>query len=481
MVTTETGSDLALIAHLMRRAGFGATRDELETYAAQGYDATLQWLLHPPEERTYLPDDILRRYHHDFQDIRTNGSSASYWIYRMVTTNAPLEEKVALFWHRVFATAQTKLIQAKPILTQLDMLREYGMGSFRELLIQLSKDPAMILWLDNQDNHNGAINENYGREILELFSMGAGNYSEEDIKECSRAFTGWSIANMDYMAMKMRNNTARPYGYIDWQFEYKPDDHDNGEKTFLGKIGNFNGEDVIDIICEQPATARFISRLLYHSFVADEPPVPQWPLQEPGNPEAIEILMNTYFESDYNIGAMLETLFTSDFFKDESAHFARVKSPVELVVGTLRQAGGFDGPTYDVYASAAACGYMGQALLNPPSVEGWQGGDEWINTGTVVERVNYASDMMGDTSNPGVQAIFARLRRDSEGVVPDAGTLVDQCLDLMGPLSLPADTRQGIVEFAKEQGEVGLATPEGEASVAALLQVIVSTREYQLV
>jgi len=273
MVITETGSDLALIAHLMRRAGFSATRDELETYAAQGYDATVEWLLHPPEERTYLPDDILRRYHHDFQDIRTNGSSSSYWIYRMVTTNAPLEEKVALFWHRVFATAQTKLIQAKPILSQLDMLRKYGMGSFRELLVQLSKDPAMILWLDNQDNHNGAINENYGREILELFSMGAGNYSEEDIKECSRAFTGWSIANMDYMAMKMRNNTARPYGYIDWQFEYKPDDHDNGEKTFLGKTGNFNGEDVIDIICEQSATARFISRLLYHSFVADEPPV----------------------------------------------------------------------------------------------------------------------------------------------------------------------------------------------------------------
>ena len=124
---------------------------------------------------------------------------------------------------------------------------------------------------------------------------------------------------------------------------------------------------------------------------------------------------------------------------------------------------------------------MGQSLLNPPSVEGWQGGGEWINTGTVVERVNFASDMMGDTSNAGVQAIFARLRRDSEGVTPTAETLVDQCLDLIGPLPLPEETRQGIVDFAKEQGEVDLATPEGEASVAALLQMIVSTREYQLV
>ncbi|NQW18640.1 MAG: DUF1800 domain-containing protein [Chloroflexi bacterium] len=480
MVTTQTTSDLALIAHLLRRAGFGATRDELEAYAANGYDATVEGMLHPPAERSYLPDDILRRYHHDFQDIRTNGSAASYWIYRMVTTNAPLEEKVALFWHRVFATAQTKLIQGKPILSQLDMFRKYGMGSFREILIQISKDPAMILWLDNQDNHNGAINENYGREILELFSMGVGNYTEEDIKECSRAFTGWTIANTDYMAMKMRNNTARPYGYIDWHFEYRPDDHDEGEKTFLGKTGNFNGEDVIDIICEQPATAQFIARLLYHSFVADEPPVPQWPLVAPKDPAAIQLLTDSYFESDYNIGAMLKTLFTSDFFKDESAHFARVKSPVELVVGTLRQAGGFDGPTYDVYASAAACGYMGQALLNPPSVEGWQGGDDWINTGTVVERVNFACDLIGDTTKSGVQAIIARLRRDLEGVMPTPELLVDHCVDLVGPMSVPHETRDVLVDFAAEQGDVDLSTGDGEAAVAALLQLIVSTREYQL-
>ena len=126
------------------------------------------------------------------------------------------------------------------------------------------------MWLDNQDNHKGSINENYGREILELFSMGVGNYSEEDIKECSRAFTGWRVVNPDYMSIKMRNNTARPYGYIAWQFEYDDADHDHDDKTFLGETGDFNGEDVVAIICRQEATARFIARHLYHFFVADE-------------------------------------------------------------------------------------------------------------------------------------------------------------------------------------------------------------------
>ena len=377
--------DMQLKAHLMRRAGFGSNRQQLEALAARDYEAIVEGLLDRKQPNS-MAEALIRRYHPDQSAGFESGGAGSYWLYRLVSTDAPLKEKMTLFWHSVFATGYAKVTVGKVLNDQLKMFRKHGMGSFKTLLLEISRDPAMIIWLDNVDNHNGAINENYGRELLELFSLGVGNYSEEDIKECSRAFTGWSIANMDYMAIKMRNNTARPYGYIDWQFEYKPEDHDNGEKTFLGETGNFSGEDVIDIICKQPATARFISRLLYHSFVADEPPVPQWPLQEAGNPEAIEILMNSYFESNYNIGAMLETLFTSDFFKDESAHFARVKSPVELVVGTLRQAGGFDGPTYDVYASAAACGYMGQALLNPPSVEGWQGGDEWINTGTVVER-----------------------------------------------------------------------------------------------
>ena len=482
MATTRTAPDIetiALIAHLMRRAGFGATRDQLETLAKMGYDTTVDELLHPSEVR-YMPDDLLRRYHMDYADLRANPTSSSHWIYRMVTTSAPLEEKIALLWHRIFATGQTKLIQGKVIVTQIDMFRKYGMGSFRELLLQLSRDPAMILWLDNQDNHNGAVNENYGREILELFSMGVGNYTEEDIKECSRAFTGWSIANPEYMAIKMRNNTARPFGYIAWQYQYNADDHDEGDKTFLGQTGNFNGEDVIDIICKQPATARFVARHLYHQFVADEPPVPRWPHVDPVDPEAIQALVDAYFESDYNIGAMLEVLFRSDFFKAESARFARVKSPIELVIGTLRLAGGFQQPTYEVYDASLAAGYMGQAILNPPTVEGWQGGDEWITTGSVVQRVNYASKIIGDTSRPGVQAIIKRIRNAATEKPLTPAALVDLALELVGPLTPPDETRQGLVDFANARGDLAPDDPELEQKISELLQLIVATREYQM-
>ena len=224
MTTVESKQEISLMAHLLRRAGFGATPAELEKAMSLGYEGMLDELLNPdhPDE---LPDDLIRRYHVDLSDLRSGGGA--HWIYRLVMTDTPLREKVCLFWHRVFATATYKLIQNKPMTSQIDMFREYGMGKFDNLLVQLSKDPAMIMWLDNQDNHGSNINENYGREILELFAMGVGNYSEEDIKETARAFTGWTIENEPYMSIKMRNNTARPYAYMAWQFKYDDSDHDH--------------------------------------------------------------------------------------------------------------------------------------------------------------------------------------------------------------------------------------------------------------
>ncbi|MCY4579696.1 MAG: DUF1800 family protein, partial [Chloroflexi bacterium] len=259
MTTVQSKQDVALMAHLLRRASFGATKREVEERLEMGYEATVEDLLSRSKAFS-MPEDIIRRYHVDQSDLRNGQAAGAHWVYRMATTPNPLEEKMALFWHRIFATAATKLIQARMVVNQVEMFRNYGMGNFRDLLVQLSRDPGMLMWLDNQDNHKDQINENYGREILELFSMGVGNYTEEDIKECSRAFTGWSVVNPDYMSIKMRNNTARPYGYIAWQFNYDEADHDEEEKLFLGERGNFNGEDVVDIICKQEATARFIAR-----------------------------------------------------------------------------------------------------------------------------------------------------------------------------------------------------------------------------
>ena len=163
--------DLRLMAHLLRRAGFGATRTELEEYMDKGYDATVEELLDPPT-RSSMPDDVIFRYHVDIHESRLGPSAAANWVYRMISTNAPLEEKLALFWHGIFATGYTKTNQAPSILNQIEMFRRHGSGKFETLLLELSKDPAMLIWLDNQDNQKGAINENYGRELLELFSMG---------------------------------------------------------------------------------------------------------------------------------------------------------------------------------------------------------------------------------------------------------------------------------------------------------------------
>ncbi|ETW99428.1 MAG: hypothetical protein ETSY1_15035 [Candidatus Entotheonella factor] len=483
MPPVHSKQDVALMAHLLRRAGFGATVQELDTYLEKGYEASVEDLLNPVSEDV-LPDDLIRRYHVDQSDLRNLTSAGAHWIYRMVKTEAPLREKMCLFWHRVFATAATKLIQARVVTNQINMFREYGMGSFRDLLLQLSRDPAMMMWLDNQDNHKDSINENYGREILELFSMGVGNYTEEDIKECARAFTGWRVVNPDYMSIKMRNNTARPYGYMAWQFEYDDADHDHGDKTFLGEVGDFNGEDIVDIICRQPATPRFIARHLYHFFVADEVPVPQWPHVEPQDPEAIDLMSQAYFDSGYRISAMLEAMFNADFFKAEASRFARIKSPVEMVVGTLRMAGGLELPSNDTYAAAGVCAQMGQHLMNPPSVEGWQGGSEWINTGAYVERVNFASRILNDPNKPGLRAIIDRMQESADGGTMTAEALVDACLQIVGPLDVLDTTRAGLIEYASqlsEGDEIRLGEPQAEQTILAALQLVVTTQEYQMV
>ena len=469
---------IALTAHLLRRAGFGAPRDELERYLAQGYEATVEQLLHPERAPEALEDeDLVRRYHADENSLMLLESCQTYWLYRMINTRRPLEEKLALFWHGLFATGYTKLNQPKAILGQIDMFRRKGLGSFRDLLLHVSRDPAMIFWLDNKDNHRDAVNENYGREILELFSMGVGNYSEDDVRQCSRAFTGWSIRNASLHTARVARDSVWPYGRLDWQFQYMDSDHDSGEKTFLGASGSFNGEEVIDIICRQPATARFIARHLYNFFVADEPPVPAWHTVPPRDPEAIATLMEAFVDCDYEIRAVLRVLFNSDFFKN--AAFARVKSPAELVAGTARLAGTFRFPEPDDVELALQTAYMGQQLLDPPSVEGWHTGAEWVNTASLVNRINFAAQQFADVNAPGVGSIIDRIR--SQGPPMSAEGLVDACLDLIGPITVSDTTRRELIDHAAASGEVCF---DGEdefpaEQVRAVLELIVASREYQ--
>ncbi len=392
--------NIALMAHLMRRAGFGASRDELEARVAKGYDATVEELLSPETQPPVDPYILLR---HQPAALLPGGvppmGNVNY-MYYLVTTQRPLEEKMALFWHHVFATGNSKVDNYDQLLEQIDLFRQQGMGNYRELLLTLSTNPSMIFWLDNNQNHGTEVNENWGRELLELFSLGAGNYTEVDVREASRAFTGWTFGT---------KIPRLPYGRFPWKFEYRPEDHDDGEKTFLGHKGNFNGEDIIDIIVKQPACAKFICRHLYNFFVADEPQVPAWNLEPPRDPAAVDMLSKTFLANNCEMKPVLRALFTSDFFKN--ARFKHLKSPAEVVVGTLRLMGGYELPKPGYGELSMQPSYMGQDLLNPPSVEGWHTGSEWINSGALMSRINFVAEQVGNVNLPGVQAIVKRLEK----------------------------------------------------------------------
>lgn len=471
-------NDIGLIAHLMRRAGFGANREQIGMHANAGYQNTVEALLNPGEEDR-MDDHLIRRFHPELSGMMGPNAPGQNWLYRMATTSAPLREKMALFWHGIFATGYAKVIHGKALSDQTRMFRTFGMGSFKDLLIQLSKDPAMIIWLDNQDNHNGAINENFARELLELFTMGVGNYTERDIKECARAFTGWTIANREYMELRSQRDSDWPYGRIAWHFKYHPEDHDDGEKEFLGQRGRFNGEDIIHIICQQEATARFISRHLYSFFVSDEPPVPEWRYTPPTNPEAIDELTRVYFDSNYDISAMLRALFNSSYFQSQGSWYSKVKSPVELVAGVLRLTGEFNRPRREIIDRYFQASYMGQFLNNPPSVEGWHQGTDWLDTGTLVERVNFASQQIGDSTKPGIQAMIERIASTPNNVASPEN-LISVCLEEMGVISVEEDTMKVLIDFASQGHDQPInASNDGAQKISAALQMVASTKEFQ--
>ena len=461
--------DIALMAHLMRRAGFGASYEELERRVANGYEATVEELLNP-EAQPALQMDVLLRHFVDWKQINGLETNQAHWTYRMINTPRPLEEKICLFWHGIFCTGESKIMNGRQILLQLNKFRRGGLDQFPGLLLELASDPAMVYYLDNQMSHKDAINENWGRELLELFSLGVGmdgqpNYSEDDVKDCARAFTGWTVGNAI---------PRYPYGRHEAMFLYNKHDHDDDKKTFLGETGNWNGEDIIDIIAKQPATARFIARHLYNFFVADDTQVPSWQDTPPRDPEAIKMLEDEYFRSGYEIRSVLRVLFNSEFFKN--ARFAKVKSPAEVVASTLKLVGDYTEPKPGLYHLSQEIKYMGQDLLNPPTVEGWHTGREWIDSGTLVERVNFAAEQLGDITSPGVRAIIDRL--GSEGPTISPQRLVDGCLEMLGGYELAEDTHALMLEHAEKGGTLHTGTPEFAGRVGETLQLLVSTQEY---
>ncbi|MGH7039602.1 MAG: DUF1800 domain-containing protein [Stellaceae bacterium] len=460
--------DIAQMAHLMRRAGFGADRDELEARAWKGYEATVEELLHPELQPAVDPYTLLRYQPASLLPGGQPPMGNVNWLYFLVNTKQPLKEKMALFWHHVFAAGNSKVDNYDQMLEQINLFREHGMGNYGELLLQVAKNPTMIFWLDNNQNHGTAVNENWGRELLELFSLGVGNYTETDVREASRAFTGWTFETKIPRA---------PYGRFPWKFEYRAEDHDDGEKEFLGHKGNLNGEDIIKIILQQPACARFICRHMYNFFVADEPQVPAWPIEPPRDQKAVEAMAGVLRDSNYDIRSVLRFMFNSGFFKN--ARFQHMKSPAEVVAGTLRLVGGQEIPKPGYGELSMNTAYMGQDLLNPPSVEGWHTGKEWINSGSLMARINFMAERIGDTSLPGVRNIVNRLKQRGS-LSPEQ--LVDGCLDFLGPIEVGTDTKQQLLAQANQWGQTSWSNGGSQAAdqhVGEMLQLIVATREYQ--
>ena len=302
----------------------------------------------------------------------------------MLTTRRPLEEKLTLFWHGHFATGNTKVRDTRMIERQNEMLREHANGSFRDLVVGILKDPAMLVYLDNGENLKDHPNENFGRELLELFTMGVGNYTELDIREASRAFTGWT-------------NDVR-------DFRFDATQHDFGQKSFLGRTGTFNGEDVIDIILEHPATAEFIAAKVYRYFV-----------REDVTDATHTALGATLRDGGYELKPLLKQIFLSRDFYSPLSYATQIKSPVHLVVSTYRKLGLTKLPTVPDFGRLT--GGLGQALFNPPNVAGWAGGRTWITPASLLQRGNLFRTVLfpdadsfraPDRSVPGIYASVAR-------------------------------------------------------------------------
>jgi len=284
-----------------------------------------------------------------------------WWANRMLTSKAPLQEKMALFWHGHFAVNEDKVRDYRKLLIQLQLFQNQGLGSFRELVVAVAQDPAMLCFLDARKNVKGAPNENFAREIMELFTMGVGNYSEKDVREAARAFTGWN--------------------YVDTRFVSDDAQHDAGPKTFLGRTGNFDGVQVIDIIMQQPVTAEFIAGKLYRFFV-----------REDLDPRLQKQLGDVLRRNDYNVAALMETIFLSRDFYSDASMGAVIQGPVVLAVSTYRKLGQNSVPGVPDFNRATAA--LGQKLLGPPTVAGWAQGRAWITPGLLLERGNFARDVV---------------------------------------------------------------------------------------
>jgi len=442
------------MAHLLRRAGFGPAPGEVEARLDLGFEACVQQLVESGEVAEGLAE-IDRQIggildFGEIQDVR------AWWVYRMVHSRRPLVEKIAFFWHGHFATAISKVNNPWLMYLQNQLFREHGLGTFEELLLRVSRDPAMLVYLDTAQNRKSHPNENFSREVMELFTFGLGHYTEDDVQEGARCFTGWQLR--------------------DDAFYFNAQEHDDGKKKFLGQEGNLDGSDVIRILARHPATAERISRKLFSFFAYEDP-----------DTKTLAPILQAWHQSNGSIREVLRAIFLSPAFSSEKAWRARIKSPAEFVIGAIRAVGGTITPRTVVGLMAK----MGQDLFNPPSVKGWDGGPAWISTSTLFERFNFAASITTargpeGTSHTAPLAVFA-------GLVPtSAQQMVELAANALLDGKLSPATQAALADYLGTPDPQGPKDGKGKPAALGqdpraldekargLLHLIFSSPEYQL-
>ena len=456
--------NIKLIKHLYARAGFGlcfpdkksaehlsVKKQVKELFKASETSELLTIVQENIDYMKLLTGDMLAKKQALQQQRQQEKDLNLAWVNKMSTTNAQLREKMVLFWHNHFACRTNNALYAQQL---NNIQRTYALGNFRDLLLAVSKSPAMLQFLNNQQNHKGHPNENFARELMELFTIGRGNYTEQDIKESARAFTGWGFDK-------------------DGQFKIRPLQHDDGEKTFIGKTGNLNGEDIINRLLEQKQTAVFISNKLYKYLVNEVP-----------DASHVNEMADVFYKANYEIKPLLEYTFTADWFYDEKNTGNMIKSPVSFLVGLNRQFYiTYQRPEVQLEFQRA----LGQVLFNPPNVAGWPGGRNWIDSSSLMYRLKIPSMVLdgglidfSGKADPEDEAYLATMRNRQSAVSTKVQAQPDWDKFLQGiPKGLSKiDIAQFMLE-PKLSATIQNAAAQS-ADVKTLAIELVSTPEYQL-
>jgi len=472
--------------HLLNRAGFGGTPRQVQALQQMGLEAAVAALVDyddtpaGPDARPDFDPDIMKpltdaqrqayraaRKNEDeaaldkFREMRLQQRRADrqqmaelgrWWIGRMIATPRPLEEKLTLLWHNHFASSYRGVNDSWLMYRQNALLRQHAKGHFGNLAMGIVHDPAMLRYLNNNQNRKGRPNENLARELMELFTLGEGNYTERDIREGARALTG--------------------YTYHDNEFVFRENQHDDGEKTILGQTGHFDGDGFVKVLLRQKACARFVASKLYDHFVADVSAG-----ESPEHTQVINQLARQLWREEYRMAPVLRTLLMSRHFYDPAIVNNRIKSPVQLVVGTVRM---LATPPRDMQRLEGALRTMGQQLFAPPSVAGWDGGRQWINTSTLFARQNTCAYLITGQHNNYRNWTFEKMGYDPMPLIADLPSQTPEAVvdHLLGTLVGDAfiEKRRGpLIEMLNQHG----GNVNGD-SLVALLLLITALPEYQL-